>query len=129
MRYYTGMRTFEKREDPIRLMRRRLVILLLLAVVVVGVRGVWGVYKKEQESRTLRADAEMQLADMKIREADLRRDMTALKSERGIEEVLREEYELAKEGEGVIVIVDSAEPAPKEPEATRMQRIGNWFGW
>ncbi len=129
MRYYTGMRTFEKREDPIRLMRRRLVILVLLALVFVGVRGVWGVYKKEQESRMLRAETEMQLAKLKVREADLRRDMASLKSERGIEEVLREEYELAKEGEGVIVIVDPTEPVPKEPEPTRMQRIGSWFGW
>ncbi len=123
------MRTFEKREDPIRLMRRRLVILVLLALVFVGVRGVWGVYQKEQESRALRAEAEMQLAELKIREADLRRDMAALKSERGIEEVLREEYELAKEGEGVIVIVDPALPEPKGPEPTRMQQIGSWFGW
>ncbi len=123
------MRTFEKREDPIRLMRRRLVILALLALVFVGVRGVWGVYQKEHESRALRAETEMRLAELKIREADLRRDMAALKSERGIEEVLREEYELAKEGEGVIVIVDPSEPALKDPEPTRMQRIGSWFGW
>ncbi len=123
------MRTFEKREDPIRLMRRRLVILALLAFVFVGVRGVWGVYEKERESRTLRAETETQLAKLKIRETDLRRDMAALKSERGIEEVLREEYELAKEGEGVIVIVDSAEPPQKESAPTRMQRFGSWFGW
>ncbi len=110
-------------------MRRRIVILMLLALVFVGVRGVWGVYKKERESRMLRAETEMQLAELKIREADLRRDMAALKSERGIEEVLREEYELAKEGEGVIVIVDSTEPAPQEPEPTRIERLGSWFGW
>ena len=110
-------------------MRRRIVILVLLALVFVGVRGVWGVYKKEKESRMLRAETEMQLAELKVREADLRRDMTALKSERGVEEVLREEYELAKEGEGVIVIVDPTEPPAKEPEPTRMQRFGHWFGW
>lgn len=127
MRYYTRMRTFEKREDPIRLMRRRLIILVLLALVFVGVRGVWGVYKKEQESRALRSETELQLAALKTRESDLRRDMAALKSERGIEEVLREEYELAKEGEGVIVIVDPSEPS-KQPEPVRT-RFESWLNW
>lgn len=110
-------------------MRRRLIILFLLLLVFIGIRGVWGVYIKERDSRALRLESEAQLSDLKVREADLRKDLAGLKSERGIEEVLREEYELAKEGEGVIVIVDPTEPPPKAPEPTRMQRIGHWFGW
>lgn len=123
------MRTFEKREDPIRLMRRRLVILVLLALVFVGVRGVWGVYQKEKDSRALRDEAESQLAGLKARESDLRRDMAALKSQRGIEEVLREEYELAKEGEGVIVIVESTTPPLPPPQPTSLQKFENLLRW
>lgn len=123
------MRTFEKREDPIRLMRRRLVMLVLLALVFVGIRGVWGVYQKEKDSRALRTEAESQLLELKAREADLRRDMAALKSERGVEEVLREEYELAKQGEGVIVIVEPPTTSPQMPEPTSLQKFENLLRW
>lgn len=110
-------------------MRRRLVILVLLLLVAGGVRGVWGVYKKEQDSRALRREAEAQVAQLKEREASLRRDMAALKSERGVEEVLRQDYELAKEGEEVIVIVENTPPDPPEPEPTTLQKFENLFRW
>jgi len=123
------MRTFEKREDPIRLMRRRLLIFVLLLLVFAAMRGVWGVYKKEQDSRALRIESETQLAELKSREGDLRQDIAALRSERGVEEVLREEYELAKEGEGVIVIVDPPSMPTPDPEPTRLQKFENLFRW
>jgi cell division protein FtsB len=112
-----------QRNDPIRLMRRRLLILALLVLVLAALRGVWSVYTKEQDSRAMRTDAEQQLAELERREMDLRGDIARLSSERGVEEVLREEYEFGESGEGVIVIVGHKEPPPP-PEPTRLQR---WF--
>ena len=112
-----------QRYDPIRLMRRRLLILVLLILVLAMLRGVWSVYQKEQESRAMREEAARQLSDLEARELDLRADITRLDSARGVEEVLREEYELGKSGESVIVIVEN-EPPPPPPEPTVLQR---WF--
>ena len=97
-----------------RLLRQRIFLVILLLLVVVSVRGVWGVYKKERGSRELRHEAELKLADLKAREASLRADISELKSDRGMEEVLRKDYELAKDGEGLIVIVEPKESAPSE---------------
>ncbi|TSC86431.1 MAG: hypothetical protein G01um10148_417 [Parcubacteria group bacterium Gr01-1014_8] len=112
------MRPFLERKDPVRLLRRRLLIVCLLLLIAVTVRGVWGVYKKEHESRVLRDEAEIQLADLRAREASLRGDISKLKSDRGMEEVLREEYELAKHGEGLIVIVEPNASLPDEKSRT-----------
>lgn len=92
----------------------------MLILVAVAVRGVWGVYQKERESRQLREEAEFQLEGLEGREAALRSDLAALKSDRGMEEVLREEYELAKEGEGLIVIVEPPAPPPQEASAASL---------
>lgn len=112
-----------QRNDPVRLMRRRLLILVLLFLVLAMVRGVWSVYQKEQESRAMRDEAERQLDELKMRELDLRADISRLASPRGVEETLREEYELGKSGESVIVIVEN-EPIPPPPEPTKLER---WF--
>ena len=122
------MVAFIQRQDPIRLMKRRLIIAGLLLFLAVAVRGIWGVYQKLQESRTFRHEAEAQLGNLKEREASLRADISKLKSDRGMEEVLREEYELARDGEGVIVIVEP-QTAPSEPQLSAFQRFRSWFSW
>jgi cell division protein FtsB len=107
-------------------MWRRVVTIIMLLLVVLAVRGVWGVYKKSQEARVLKIEAQAKLEKLVNREQELRSDIADLRSERGVEAELRERYDLAGEGEGVVVIVDSP-PAPPEPEPTRFQRFKGWF--
>src|SRR3989344_3326951 len=122
------MYRYEQRRDPTRLMWRRLAAVVLLVVVAIGVRGVWGVYKKAQESHELRVEAEAKLNDLKQREAELRADISMLRTDRGIEEQLRERYDLAKDNEGVVVIVEPPAP-PQEPRPSPFQRFKSMFSW
>lgn len=120
------VKTFEKREDPIVLMKRRLLILVLLIVTLLLVRGVYGVAVKESESRALRVEVESELTELAAREAEIRTDIANLASERGIEKALRSEYELAREGESVIVIVgDDQEP----DDAPRLRSTAPWWAF
>lgn len=107
-------------------MWRRLAAVVLLIVVAIAVRGVWGVYKKEQESRILRIEAEAKLADLRQREAELRSDISVLRTDRGVEEQLRERYDLAKDDEGVVVIIEPPAP-PEEPRPSAFQQFKGWF--
>lgn len=109
-------------------MWRRLAAVGLLLVLAIGVRGVWGVYKKAQESHELRVEAEAKLNDLKQREAELRADISLLSTDRGVEEQLRERYDLAKDNEGVVVIVEPPAP-PTEPRPTGFQKFKGWFSW
>lgn len=109
-------------------MWRRLFVLIFCALLVVVLRGVWGVYEKERESRALREEAEAELRDLRVREAELHADISSLSTERGMEEVLRERFEFGKENEGVVVIVEppSSEPPPRQ---TNLERVRGWFWW
>lgn len=105
------MRRASQRRDPLRLLGKRLGMLALLLLAVFGVRSVWEVYQKERAALELRRHAEGKLIDLTMRESALRADIAALKSERGLEAALRDEYGLGKEGENLIVIV---EPSARE---------------
>jgi cell division protein FtsB len=109
-------------------MRRRLLLLgLVLLTTLVG-HSAWSVYHKEQESRVLRTEAESQLASLEAREARLRGDIARLKSERGVEEALRAEYELGESGEEVLVIVEPPAPPPEpKPRESVWQKALPWW--
>jgi len=123
------MRTFEQRRDPLRLFGRRLLLATLFVLVILAASGVWGVYRKEHESRILRTQAEAQLADLSERRAQLEADIAKLKTPRGMEETLREQYQLAKSGEGLVIIVDSPTPAPTQATSSVMEWFNRALSW
>lgn len=118
------MKAFGQKRDPARIFLRRIGLLALLIIVAVAGSGVYGVYKKERESRELRIQAENEYADLLAREARLKSDLTTLKTTRGMEEALRKQYELAENGENLIVIVEPQTPAPAEATTSPLRE---WF--
>ena len=123
------MERFTQRRDPLRLIGKRLLLIFLLALVIVAVSSVWKVYRKAQESSVLRKEAEVQLSDLYKRRTQLETDITKLKTSRGMEEALREQYGLAKSGEHVLVIVDSPTPAPTVATSSMMQWFQKTLSW
>ncbi len=69
--------------------------------------GVWGVYQKERQTRINKNQQLTYLEGLKVRQEALEEEITGLNTERGIEEEIRQKFEVAKEGENVIVIVES----------------------
>jgi cell division protein FtsB len=64
------------------------------------------VYSKERESRSQRIIAEAELKELSERKDRIYTDIKSLETDRGKEEALRSQYEIGKEGEGLIIIVD-----------------------
>ena len=123
------MAVLRPRNDPVRLFGRRLVLLGLLVLILFSVVGVWGAYKKQQESRLLRKEAEMQLRDLSQRQEQLDADIASLETDRGKEQVLREQYALAARGEGLIVIVDTPPVAPTRATSSLVDWLKKTFTW
>ncbi len=117
------------RNDPVRIFGRRLLLLALLGLIIVAIGGAWSGYKKERESGALRLQAEMQLSDLSERQSQLNADIANLETDRGKEEVLREQYALAAHGEGLIVIVDTPPVAPAEETSSVLEWLRKTLSW
>lgn len=118
------MRELEQRRNPIRLLGLRIFTVGLLIILFALVKGVWGIYQKERETYDGRERAEQELAGLNDREAHLRGEIARLRSPAGVEESLRQQFDMAKEGEGVIVIVDR--PTKEESAPMDMRTVSTW---
>lgn len=123
------MMAIRQRNDPVRLFGRRLILGALLILVISAIWGVWSAYQKEQESRMLRTQAEVQRSDFTQRQTQLNSDIANLQTDRGKEGVLREQYALGAIGEGLIVIVDPPTPEPVVPTSPVMEWLHKVFPW
>ncbi|MEY4747033.1 MAG: hypothetical protein RLZZ416_82 [Candidatus Parcubacteria bacterium] len=124
------MDVFRQKKVPLKLLGRRVRLGVLFALVVIIAPGVWSAYQKERESAAQRTEAERELADLSARQSKLDTDMAILKTSRGKEEALREQYALAAEGEGLIVIVDPATPTPVAATSSAFaQWVHKVFPW
>lgn len=106
---------------------RRVLILALLVVALVGITSVWDVYGKEKDSRVLRAKEEMRLANLEEQSGHLERKLFQLKTERGKEEALREQYAVGREGERLIIIVEPKIPLPLQATSTFREWVGRYL--
>jgi cell division protein FtsB len=113
-----------KRSDPVRLFARRLGLLALFIIVVAALSALWDVYKKEQESGILKQQAQAQLYNLTEQESHLNNEISRLETARGKEEMLRENYEMAKQGEHMIVIID---PPAKATVVATTSPIRKWM--
>lgn len=69
-------------------------------------------YGKSAETATARAAAEMRLEELNERKRVLEASIADMRSDRGVEAQLREQYALGKEGEGLVIVVEDAQKAP-----------------
>lgn len=118
------------KNDPVRLLGKRMLVVGLLALVALASSAAWGAYQKARESHLMRAQAETTLSELSAREAELSADIAKLSTDRGKEEALREQYPLAKDGEGLIIIVDQASTQVSSPTPSMFdwfQRTLRWW--
>lgn len=111
------MRGFRQQHRKMaRTLGKRLLTAMLLLLVIAMARGVWGVYQKERAAVENRQQAEAELAELQKRERELQEELARLQTERGKEAELRQQFEVAKEGEKLIVVVDREEEGAERPE-------------
>ena len=112
------MKTVQPRNDPMKIFWRRVRLAGLIVVVLIASGGVWDIYKKESESLSLRKQAETSLAELSQHQTQLQTNIHNLESDRGKEGAIRDQYQMGKSGEGMIIIVDRPVPKPLEPTST-----------
>lgn len=84
------------------------IAVLLLLIVLMG-RSVWERFTVEREMAARRHDAEQELQALKQRAAALESQVEYLEDERGVEAEIRNRFDVVKEGEQVVIILDDTE--------------------
>ncbi len=97
-------------------------ILSLVFVVFILTKGVFGMYQKNVRASERAQDALTELAKVEKREASLNKNLGHIKTSRGVEEELRRKFDVAREGEHLLVIID------KEIEPENKKDTDSWFG-
>lgn len=88
-----------------------LVILVLVMVLLFLVRIVYERYSIEREMAQKQLESEAHLESLLERKAQLQQKVEYLSNDRGIEAEMRRNFDVARPGEQVVIILD------KEPEA------------
>jgi cell division protein FtsB len=105
-----------EKKKTIRTLYSKPVLIGLLVLIVILVRATWGVFQKEQESRRNVAMVHAELQTLNERKMVLERETNKLNTQEGIENAIREKFQVSKEGESVLVVVDKPLPASTNEE-------------
>ncbi len=81
-------------------------LILLIIVALYFATSVYERYRVERDMADRRASVEMQYEDLEARKAALTDRVDYLKGDSGIESEIRKNFDVAKEGEQVVIIVD-----------------------
>lgn len=103
------MLTFQQKRFLRQVVTSRVMHVLLLLVVIGLGTAVYGRYEIAQDMAERRERAEANLTELEARKAALEERVEYITSERGIEAEMRRQFDVAREGEQVVIILD--EPA------------------
>ena len=130
--YTTGeMLPFQERKKFRKILYSKASILVLLVGLVLVSRGAWSVHQKAEIARTERNESVRMLAELQGRNTALEASLERLKSDKGIEDEVRQKYAVARPGEEVVVVVDESGKKGKNsdevPQKSFWQRFTSLF--
>lgn len=101
--------------------------MLFILILLVGFLGVtvFELLGKERDAALRRAEAVRELEEIEQREVALNTDLAILSTSRGQEALVRSTFDVAKEGEEVIVVLDAL-PATTTEEVQKRGLV-QWF--
>lgn len=106
------MLSFSQKRQLRRIANSRLMHGVLLLVCIFTAHSAYGRYAIARDMAERRAAAEREVAELETRRAALKEQVQYITSERGIEAEMRRQFDIAREGERVVIILD--EPAPAQ---------------
>ncbi len=111
----------------------RLTLLILLLAAVGLSFAVYDRYTVEREMMSRRAESERELRALAERKESLKSRVEYLNNEQGMEAEIRRHFDVAKEGEQVVILLGEREraaaPASSTPKSDPGQRWWNPFSW
>ncbi|MBP6060597.1 MAG: septum formation initiator family protein [Candidatus Pacebacteria bacterium] len=100
------MRNFQQKRGWKNIIESKPVLVFLCFLLIFFTWGVVGFTNKMSATRENRQIAENKLVELQKQKDELSANIAKLKTDSGVEEGIREKFGLAKEGEGLIIVVE-----------------------
>ena len=124
------MKNFQEKKRFKHIVQSWPVLIFLSILLLFFATGVFRFMVKMRETTKNREIAEMKVFELQQAKEKLSKDIENLKTEKGLEENIREKFGLAKEGEDLIIVVDSKENLELDDKKKQNYFIllfNNWF--
>jgi cell division protein FtsB len=96
-----------------------LVLLVFFCILVLFAYNMIGLIRKERETTKNKVSELNKIDDLRKREADLNKDINKLNTTQGVEESVRDKFQVVKPGEKMVIIVDEQEKKPSTDDTTK----------
>lgn len=102
----------------------KLFFIFLIFMLFLLIKATWRMYEKDKTAKKNLKESNERLSSLVERREELEKSINRLSTDRGMEEEIRNNFSVVKEGEKVINIVDGE----KENSVTEEeQKSRNWF--
>lgn len=108
------MFSFQQKRQLRKLLSSRLVHLVLLLVCLAVAWSAYGRYTITRNVVQEKLRAEAEVIELEARKKELEERVNYITNERGIEAEMRRQFDIAREGEQVVIIIDTP-PSTKAP--------------
>ncbi len=115
--YNTLVRDLQEKRKWRKVLNSPILLVVLLIIVAFLINSNYNIYKKNQIVKMNREESDLRLSQLREKNNRLTTDLDNLKTDRGIEEELRNKFQVTKSGEEVLVVVDDDKPADVPPPA------------
>ncbi len=119
------MRSFQKEGRLKHLMQSKLFLIFLGIVILAFFYNIFSLVEKMDETTKNKQLVENKIIELEQSKEKLNSDINKLKTERGVEESIREKFGFAKEGENMILVVDDK----NAPQTDKNEDSGGFFSW
>lgn len=120
------MAQFKKHENY-RFWHSPIALGILLLLVIAFMYNVFGLIEKTRETSKKKELMLEQIDNLHKRESSLTTDISKLETEQGIEDTIRDKYQVAKEGEKMVVIVDEERKESEIIDSTINHDFWSWI--
>jgi cell division protein FtsB len=124
------MKNFQQKRKWRHILESKPILFILCILILFFAWSVFGLIDKMQDTIKNKKIASEKIQELQKEKEKLVSDIDKLKTDKGVEESIREKFGLAKEGEGVVVVVeDKNQPTNGTASESTcfLSFIKNWF--
>ncbi len=114
-----------KKKDTYKFWHSPLMLVVLFSVFTLFAYNMVGLIKKQRETSRNKTSELNKIAELRKRESTLKTDIDKLNTPEGVEESVREKFQVVKPGEKEVLIVQGDEQVQAQAQATDH----TFWGW